>query len=75
LAASQESIPAVASVPANVTVTVDLFQPLALGWGLEVAVAAGAVASYLSARESVSEFPALSRHAPSTEAAAVSGPE
>jgi hypothetical protein len=59
----------------NVTVTAELFQPFAFGWGLAAAVVSGAVASYLSARESGSEFPALSLHAPDTDAVALSGPE
>ena len=67
MAASQESTVDTASVAVNATDTAALYQPFALGGRSGVAVVAGAVASYLSASESESEFPALSRHAPSTD--------
>jgi hypothetical protein len=41
-------MPAVTSLPANVTVTFALFQPAVFGCGSSVAVATGAVASYLN---------------------------
>ena len=50
-------------------------QPFAFGCLFGVAVAWGAVASYLTAKEALSWLPALSVHMPVTGAEATSGPE
>ena len=74
-AASQESIPEVASVPAKLTASGALYQPAAFGWRAGVALACGAVASNFSPKEPAPELPAWSRQVPTTAAAALSGPE
>ncbi len=50
------------------------YQPLAFGWRDAVAVATGAVASYLSVSDAAPLFPALSVQVPLTTAAPLSGP-
>ncbi|HEU6444871.1 MAG TPA: hypothetical protein VFL61_07440 [Gaiellaceae bacterium] len=67
------STPDVPSVPWNVTVTAWLNQPFASG-ARAVALAAGAVWSYLTTRPAGAVFPARSRHVPLTAVPAVSGP-
>jgi hypothetical protein len=64
-----------ASVAAKATVRGALNQPLAFGCRSGAAVAAGAVASYLSVRDAELELPALSRQAPVSVVDCVSGPE
>jgi hypothetical protein len=65
----------VASVPENPTVTAARYQPFAFGCRSGVAVAWGAVSSYLIASDRVTVLPAKSRHAPDTTAFVESGPE
>ena len=71
----QLSTPESWSVPLNVTGTAWLYQPLTSvprpAWAL---VAAGAVASYLSANERAAELPARSRQEAMNAAVAESGP-
>src|SRR5919109_515885 len=65
-AASQESMPAVTSVPAKLTESAALYQPFAFGCRAGAALACGAVASYLSGNDPKPAFPALSRQLPLT---------
>ena len=60
---------------AKLTVSGALYQPAAFGCREGVADAAGAVASYLSAKLAAFELPALSRHVPATVVETMSGPE
>jgi hypothetical protein len=69
----QPAIPAVASVPENVTVSAWLYQPLASEALLAVAFAVGGVESYLSARLAVAMLPARSVQEPVRVALALSG--
>ena len=73
-AAGHVSTPEVASVAAKLTVSGWLNQPLASAVRLGVAVASGAVASYLSGKEARLGLPALSRQVPVTDVAPMSGP-
>jgi hypothetical protein len=73
-AASQDSRPDVVSVPEKLTVRGALYQPFAFGEREAVAVACGAVASYLRLNEAVVVLPALSRHWPMTAVVVRSGP-
>jgi hypothetical protein len=50
------------------------YHPFAFGWRAGVAVACGAVASYLSGKVAVPVFPAVSTHVPVTAAEEASGP-
>ena len=75
MGASQDSIPAVASVPAKLTVSEALYQPFESGARPGVAVVCGAVASYLSPNDVAPVFPARSWQLPTTAASALSGPE
>ena len=68
-------MPAVASVPAKLTVSEALYQPFASGARPGVAVVCGAVASYLSPNDVAPVFPAWSWQLPTTAASALSGPE
>jgi hypothetical protein len=67
-------MPAVASVPATLTVSGWLYQPLVSAARLAPAVAAGGVASYLRGRLAVARLPALSVQEPPTEVLPLSGP-
>ena len=62
-------------MPEKPTETAALYQPFRLAGRAGVAVACGAVASYLSVTDGDAELPATSRQVPPTEAAASSGPE
>src|SRR5215212_6662089 len=75
LSASHVATPEVTSVAVKLTARGALYQPSGPAGRLAAAVTVGLVASYLSAAEVDALFPALSRHAPPTEAAAESGPE
>ena len=60
---------------AKLTVRAWLNQPPKSAGREAVALASGAVASYLTASDGVDALPATSRHVPPTEAAGLSGPE
>ena len=71
-----DAIPEVASLPAKETVIGFEYQPFASGPRASDAPAAGAVASYLSAKaRGALVLPAASRHTPATVAEPLSGPE
>jgi hypothetical protein len=70
-----ETPPDIGSLPVKVTVTGFLYQPFASEAREGVAVACGAVASYLSVYDAGPTLPARSRQEPPTSAPAVSGPE
>ena len=71
--AEQALRPAVASLPAKLTVSGWLYQPFVSAARLAAAVAVGAVASYLSGRLAVATLPALSVQEPLTVALGLSG--
>src|SRR5262249_40852172 len=71
---AHESSPDPASLPVKETVTGWLYQPLLSGPRSGLAVADGGVESYWSANVALAVSPAWSRHAPPTDAAALSGP-
>jgi hypothetical protein len=71
----QESAPERASVAVKLTVRAALYQPFAFGWREGVALATGAVASYLTGNAPLPTLPAWSLQVPEAEAAALSGPE
>ena len=75
MGAGQDASPEVASVAAKLTVSGALYQPAAFGCREGVADATGAVASYLSAKPSAFELPALSRQVPVTVVEPMSGPD
>ena len=74
MAAVHESMPEVASAPANATSSAWLYHPFASGSRAGTADAVGTVASYLTVSDAVREFPALSLQAPLTAPAGLSGP-
>jgi hypothetical protein len=75
IGAVHESIPEVASDPANVTATEWLYHPPSSALRLADGDTDGADASYLSPHDPAAlTFPALSRHVPETEAVPESGP-
>ena len=74
MSGSHEPMPEVVSIPVKSTERAALYQPFPFGALLGVAVACGAVASYLSGYEASVPFPALSRHVPLTTAETASGP-
>jgi hypothetical protein len=67
-------MPAVVSVPATLTVSGWLYQPLVSAGRLPVAVAVGGVASYFKGRLAVVTLPALSVQEPPTDVFPLSGP-
>ncbi len=66
-------MPAVASLPAKLTVSGWLYQPSLSAARLGLAVAVGGVASYLKGRLAVVTLPALSVQVPLTVALGLSG--
>jgi hypothetical protein len=74
-AASHAAMPEVASVPAKVTASPWLYQPLSSVGRAGDAVACGAVASYLRGNDALRTFPAWSVQLPPRAAAPLSGPE
>jgi hypothetical protein len=70
----QPAMPAVVSVPATLTVSGWLYQPLVSAGRLAVAVAVGGVASYLRGLLAVVTLPALSVQEPLTDVLPLSGP-